>query len=291
MIRPLAAYALAAALFGGIPLLVAFALGWRPPRLTPRRAFILAVAAWASLFAYVTADEKPGPGPGPAPVVRVNPVIRFIRCADGLARFYNARAAADRPKYDAELEWLQANGTTNAWIECEDSIFKLNDTISLKFSFEQSFAQQRVFSRGHVYQDSVYQNGQGYVAHSYSNSWTSFGQVAQNRYDKGPFSASLNLAKDGVSSITNAAGQVLSVKGPVAPGMRLPLCFFWTSPGLAKGNSCRLYWFNAKHADGSPVCDLIPVRKGSTGYLYDRVSGRLYGNAGTGSFILGPDKN
>ena len=34
----------------------------------------------------------------------------------------------------------------------------------------------------------------------------------------------------------------------------------------------------------------IPVRIGTTGYMYDKVSGQLFGNAGTGAFILGPDK-
>ena len=39
------------------------------------------------------------------------------------------------------------------------------------------------------------------------------------------------------------------------------------------------------------VRDYIPVRIGQTGYMYDRVSGELFGNSGTGDFILGPDKN
>lgn len=38
------------------------------------------------------------------------------------------------------------------------------------------------------------------------------------------------------------------------------------------------------------VRDLIPVRVGTTGYMYDKVSKQLFGNSGTGSFILGPDK-
>ncbi len=37
------------------------------------------------------------------------------------------------------------------------------------------------------------------------------------------------------------------------------------------------------------IMNLIPVRVGQVGYMYDRVSGRLFGNAGTGSFTLGPD--
>ena len=42
--------------------------------------------------------------------------------------------------------------------------------------------------------------------------------------------------------------------------------------------------------DGSTlVRSFIPVRIGQTGYLFDRVSGQLFGNAGTGDFVLGPD--
>ena len=41
--------------------------------------------------------------------------------------------------------------------------------------------------------------------------------------------------------------------------------------------------------DGVVVRDYIPVRVGQVGYMYDRVSGQLFGNAGTGEFILGPD--
>lgn len=41
---------------------------------------------------------------------------------------------------------------------------------------------------------------------------------------------------------------------------------------------------------GDVVLDLIPVRIGQVGYLYDSVSGELFGNAGTGTFVVGPDK-
>ncbi len=37
------------------------------------------------------------------------------------------------------------------------------------------------------------------------------------------------------------------------------------------------------------VMDLIPVRKNGIGYMYDRISGKLFGNSGTGNFIIGPD--
>ena len=37
------------------------------------------------------------------------------------------------------------------------------------------------------------------------------------------------------------------------------------------------------------ISDLVPVRIADEGFLYDRVGGGIYGNIGTGSFILGPD--
>lgn len=53
---------------------------------------------------------------------------------------------------------------------------------------------------------------------------------------------------------------------------------------------CNQRVYHAKiHDNGTLVRDLIPVRKGNIGYMYDRVSGRLFGNSGTGEFVLGPD--
>lgn len=41
--------------------------------------------------------------------------------------------------------------------------------------------------------------------------------------------------------------------------------------------------------NGTLIRDFIPVRVGSVGYMYDRVSKRLFGNKGTGNFVLGQD--
>ena len=49
-------------------------------------------------------------------------------------------------------------------------------------------------------------------------------------------------------------------------------------------SSCKIY-----HSDVI-ASDFIPVRVGSVGYMYDRVSGKLFGNSGTGAFVIGPDK-
>ena len=43
--------------------------------------------------------------------------------------------------------------------------------------------------------------------------------------------------------------------------------------------------------NGTVERKLIPVRKDGVGYMYDVVSGELLGNAGTGTFTIGPDKS
>ena len=54
---------------------------------------------------------------------------------------------------------------------------------------------------------------------------------------------------------------------------------------------CRIKSVKLSDDNGVVLADMIPVRVGSVGYMYDRVSGQLFGNDGTGDFIVGPDKN
>lgn len=67
------------------------------------------------------------------------------------------------------------------------------------------------------------------------------------------------------------------------PTTELRLFFGYNSPSKGKIRSFYII------RDGVKVVDLIPVRVGSVGYMYDKVGGQLYGNLGSGSFTLGPD--
>ena len=58
-----------------------------------------------------------------------------------------------------------------------------------------------------------------------------------------------------------------------------------------RADGVRMYYFRLQAPDGSIIRDMIPVRKGNIGYMYDKVSGRIFGNASTtGYAIIGPDK-
>lgn len=68
---------------------------------------------------------------------------------------------------------------------------------------------------------------------------------------------------------------------------------FWTNGygRLANYGKWQGKLYSVKITEGtSVVMDLIPVRKGQVGYMYDKVSGRIFGNSGSGNFTLGPDK-
>lgn len=72
----------------------------------------------------------------------------------------------------------------------------------------------------------------------------------------------------------------------------IPLFAWWrqTSPWPTK---CRIAYV-AFYENGFIVRDFIPVRftndsNQSEGAMYDRVSGALFRNAGTGAFVIGPD--
>ena len=51
----------------------------------------------------------------------------------------------------------------------------------------------------------------------------------------------------------------------------------------------RLFSFKLT-VDTSQMFNMIPVRKGNTGFLYNKVNGQLYGKEGGADFIVGQDK-
>ena len=63
----------------------------------------------------------------------------------------------------------------------------------------------------------------------------------------------------------------------------------FTIDGINISNS-RVKTLRLTDSNNNVVFDAKAVRVGQTGYLYDKVSGKLFGNAGTGDFILGNDK-
>lgn len=112
-------------------------------------------------------------------------------------------------------------------------------------------------------------------------------------YDNSVYSAGLYTNAPAIIDIAIANG-VCSIGGM---SVNYPTTSFSSNYniiifGLRAGNnnhSTNVKIKNFYIKKGSVELDLIPVRVGTVGYMYDRVSGQLFGNAGTGSFVLGPD--
>lgn len=57
----------------------------------------------------------------------------------------------------------------------------------------------------------------------------------------------------------------------------------------AISNGVKIYGLKLYNSNNALVRDFIPVKINNTGYLYDKISKQLYGNAGSGSLVLGPE--
>lgn len=89
-------------------------------------------------------------------------------------------------------------------------------------------------------------------------------------YDGVTYSGTINMTQ-GTSNIKNIAIFARNLDDPV-----------WSNIYM------RCYYFKA-WKNGNLVCDLIPVRIGQRGYMYNRVGGNMIAAYGGGDFILGND--
>lgn len=79
---------------------------------------------------------------------------------------------------------------------------------------------------------------------------------------------------------------------PAGPKDPAPLYLFAVNGSSIRYGKARVYYYKLSDID-FPVCELIPCYRkvDLVAGMYDRVNGVFYTNAGTGSFIVGPDVN
>ena len=102
----------------------------------------------------------------------------------------------------------------------------------------------------------------------------------------------INGGNNGTQNIFKLSdGRSFSINGQITNTPTSPMYLLAVNNlyGAAYKNKVHLYSFSIEKS-GDKIMDLIPVRKRSIGYMYDRVSGKLFGNQGTGAFIIGLDK-
>ena len=113
-------------------------------------------------------------------------------------------------------------------------------------------------------------------------------ELSSNTYDVHTYTADLPNKKCSISRSGSARSANIntSLSGTFTKSFYI---FARNNGGVAELYCrCKIYSFKA-YDDSSLILDLIPVRKGNIGYMYNKVSGQLFGNTGTGAFIIGPD--
>lgn len=180
--------------------------------------------------------------------------------------------------YDRRVEYLESTGTQ--YIDL-DYICSTNTIISITVLPTQMKLQQRFIGCNGGYFE-IYHNGSGYYGFA-SNGTTNVSSIKVNTTSKRKLTLNNVTAKGYVDNTATTISKNTS--------KYFNKLFLLTRPSYhpERAAVCRLY--AASITDGDFKMDLIPVRKNGIGYMYDRVSGKLFGNAGTGQFILGNDIN
>lgn len=204
-------------------------------------------------------------------------------------KVYSRRQLMAYKPYDAEIEYLESTGTQ--WIDTGIAC-RSYDGISAKFQANgQQLGSNAYFFFG---QGSTYASLNFELYTSMSSDKISF--LLQGNIDVVlNYTLVFNVnVENKVATFTDDFGQVLAVANRSNAGdytASYTMAVFATHRAsiLRKGN-VRCFKFQIIQ-DSVIVIDLIPVRVGQTGYMYDKVSGQLFGNSGTGDFVLGNDKN
>lgn len=191
-----------------------------------------------------------------------------------------------------EVEWLKVNG--GAYIELD--YFTGNRLrVQFKATYQTSSAEQDIICN----QD----NSTGrFVVGAASSKWFAYSR-SSSKQDTNSWSDAITAGTTyevvaDYDSIENE--KALSVDGvgfaktsctTIANTNKKVRLFRNTSGGYPFNGE--VYYLKLDK-NGSPWYDLVPVRREedgvSVGYMCDRLTGTLYGNAGSGSFVIGPDK-
>ena len=198
-------------------------------------------------------------------------------------------AVAQELPYDAEVEYLGSNGTP--WIDTGLYGDKdLDYEVTVQRTGPQQFQNvlgDRYSSSSRRYTLMLDATSSSYSAYFHcGNSNTQIRPSASYRstdfvtYKKSGLDVYIGSSKIGTfPSQTFTTPNTIILFGARDNGS-------FSSPFYGNISAAKFY------DEGTLVRNFIPVRKDGVGYLYDKVSGQLFGNANSsGSFSYGPDKN
>lgn len=187
--------------------------------------------------------------------------------------------------YDAEIEYLQQNNNNSAYIDT-GIILNSNDVLSGRVYKGENADSSSLFG---AVGSSYTTNSIFAYSTQYGSPYLRFNLGSSQRQASCPkagefiFYASKNEIR--VENIDGTVYNRVTSKVTTYYEVSRSCMLFKANGDGAAMPKLRIMWFKVENK-----IDLIPVRVGTVGYMYDKVSKQLFGNAGTGSFILGPDK-
>ena len=192
--------------------------------------------------------------------------------------------------YDAEVEWLESTGT---------QYIKTDIIPGIGYTYRMTFRSTGVVNYGYIFGVN-WKDDAGAIEFFGLRRKASQAIFQSLGFKIGTvpceedidYDITINGGEDGsLNEFELADGRVFSNNSRISVGPTLPMNLFAVNNNgsAAFQNKARLYLFSVE-SNGEAILDLIPVRVGTVGYMFDRVSGQLFGNAGTGAFIIGHDK-
>ena len=178
-----------------------------------------------------------------------------------------------RKPYDAEIEYLESTGTQ--WIELPYRPFEYSKQLKTTIGYQLTRIDKRQLSGSPA----------SYIEHCSNSGYVGTGSIAA---DLNKHTLVLNgygdprITFDGVGINISTFLKTTNDKYQFAIGNL-------KADSVSYPSYWKLYAVRVENDIGELLNDLIPVRKGNIGYMYDRVSGQLFGNAGEGEFVLGSD--
>lgn len=192
-----------------------------------------------------------------------------------LINLINALMSGKRLPYDAEVEYLETDGS--AYINTGAKIYNDTSVVVVWYSNYSTSTASYFFGSDSSTDRFYFREYNGNASYSIGSWWlnTNISTVGTH---------TIEMSNNGISVDGTASSRTGAAK--TGDGN---FCLFHVAAGNSPSGmrcySCKIY------QNGVLVRDYIPVRVGTEGAMYDRVSGQLFRNAGTGDFVLGPDKN
>lgn len=193
---------------------------------------------------------------------------------------------SDSSLYTAQIEYIQSDG--QQWINTK-IVPRYYDAIEMDAMFTDT--SKGVVAYGMTGSGSCWYGLQASYYWGVQVSSTGYGVTATNRFKSATYrkdSSHLVYSKNGSSTWTTVSN---SSNPSIWTSNECTLFGAYNgSKVMSYMSTIRLYSFRIFKYDGSEVLrDMIPVRVDQVGCLYDKISGEIFMNQGTGSFIVGPD--